>query len=125
MADRHRSFEVALSEVEPITFDIHGETFHVIAEMPVVLLAEIGTDPRQGLAWALYFMRNVLVREDRDAFEVLLLDPDRPVPAPVFTEICTWILGLLTGNPTVPSLPSSAGSESTGGTSTADSAAVV
>lgn len=119
MADRHRSFEVGIQGADPITFDMGGETFHIIAEMPVKMLAEIGTDSRQGLEWGLHFMRNVIVRDDRDRFEALLDDPDRPVAAPVFTSLCTWVLEQLTGNPTEPSSLSPGGSGTTGETSTA------
>lgn len=93
-----------LSDVEPVTFQLHGETFTCVkAVQGKVLLSLVknasDNDPAVAANTIEEFFSRVLTEESLVRFNELLLDKDRIVSVEKLGEITGWIVEQLTNRP--------------------------
>jgi hypothetical protein len=86
-----------LSNVEPITFALHGETFECKKAVPGKLLLSLvakskSEDPAEAAATIGDFFSKVLLSDSYTRFDALLEDPDRIVTVEQLGEITGWIV---------------------------------
>lgn len=105
MAEKDFDAEFDYGEREGHTFVLGGEKFHTVGIAP---LAAFLSDSR-GLDAALEFIRKVLIKEDRQAFDLLIHSENPPVPISAFQvdSIAQWLITVTSGRPT--QAPSSSG----------------
>jgi hypothetical protein len=93
-----------LSNVEAVTFQLHGETFTCVkAVQGKVLLSLVkdaaDSDPAVAAGIIEEFFSKVLVEESLVRFNELLVDKDRIVSVETLGEITGWIVEQLTDRP--------------------------
>lgn len=86
-----------LSNVEPITFALHGETFECKKAVPGKLLLSLvakskSEDPAEAAETVGDFFSKVLVLDSYKRFDALLEDPERIVTVEQLGEITGWIV---------------------------------
>lgn len=123
---RHRSFIVAASALEPLTFDVNDDRYTCVPEAPPGTLLDLLNASRVdnssfggmlvSSARMITFLEQVIVPADRERFAALLHDPDfvgeKAVKA--LADIFEWLFEEYTGLPKA-GPPDSAGSSSSNG----------
>lgn len=103
----HRSFELPASAGAEVTFDLAGETFHCVSALPAGLVTDFlsaATDDNVGVqAGALLdILKAAVVDADLPRFERLVRSKDKPIPLETLGQLVEWLVGELSGYPTVP-----------------------
>lgn len=124
MTQRHKVFSSKPKVKTPVTFELDGEEFTAVPQVPGARLLDFIADADSGdggrAAQALVdFLTGVIVEEDRERFVSLIHDPDKVVEIDTLAEICEWMVGEYAKRPTELSSPSSAGRSRSGRGSTA------
>lgn len=105
---RHRSFESDAVSPDPITFDLHGETFEAYPDIQGVVvlgfvasIADVDEDSGAGVANAILgFFEKTLKPESLERFHALTNDPERVVKTEKLSEIVGWLMEEYTDRPT-------------------------
>ena len=102
---RHKSFGRPTGvSAEPITFDLHGETFTAIPQIQGTTLMNLmkANDPDIPAASAgliMDFFPLVLEDESLERFNTLISSKDKIVPAETLAEIVGWLVEEYSGRP--------------------------
>lgn len=103
------------------------EQFAVVGTMPQGPLADLGTaiDIKDGTITygtgaVVRFLRAVVVPEDRERFEALISDVDRPVAVTQLGQVMLWAIDPTGARPTGPSSTSTPGGDGTAAGSEAE-----
>lgn len=93
-----------LTNVEPITFAIHGETFECKKAVPGKLLLDLvakskSADPAEAAGTIDQFFSKVLVTESYERFNALLEDADRIVTVEQLGDITGWVVEQFSDRP--------------------------
>lgn len=86
-----------LSNVEPVTFAIHGETFECKKAVPGKLLLNLvakarSVDPAEAAGTIDEFFSKVLESDSYERFNNLLEDPERIVTVEQLGDITGWVV---------------------------------
>jgi hypothetical protein len=123
---RHRSFgSPVLSQDQPLTFDLYGQTFRCVPALQGVVMIEFiaqsaSDDVGAGARAMLDFLRRVIRPEDRDRFFEMTNSDEFVVPMETLNELMEWLTEQYAGRPTEGQSPSESGSSTTGPSSTAE-----
>ncbi len=125
MSNRRKSFKggKALSDFEPIEFDLNDQTFKCRPALQGATLLEFvaKADGESGgaAAGALYgFFQDAMEEEEYTRFRNYLNSPDLIIEMETIGEIASWLVEEYTARPTQPSGSSDTGQSSSGPTST-------
>jgi hypothetical protein len=93
-----------LTNVEPITFAIHGENFECKKAVPGKLLLDLvakskSADPAEAAGTIDQFFSKVLVAESYERFNALLDDADRIVTVEQLGDITGWVVEQFSDRP--------------------------
>lgn len=115
---RHRDFDAARAEADPLTFTLGGEQFTARATMPAGVLLDIANAHANGdelelLKLVGVFIEQIVPDEDHDRFVVAMRLTDQ---ATVF-DLVAWVIEETTGRPfgkpsSSPQSPASGGESS-------------
>lgn len=107
MTSRHKDFgrPVKVDELEPVSFDLYGETFNCYKQIHGVTLltfvkrasSEEGSEATEAM---LDIFKRVLPAEEYERFYALCDSPDTVVPVETLGEIISWLLEVYSGRPT-------------------------
>ncbi len=106
-AQRHKDFgrPVKIEELEPVTFDLYGETFNCYKQIHGVTLLRFvkeanSEDGSRATDAMLSIFERVLPNEEYVRFETLCNDPDTVVPVDTLGEIIGWLMEVYSERPT-------------------------
>lgn len=94
-----------ISDVEPLSFKLHGEEFHcspvIQGKFLLDLVASSGEDDDGSNSARMIssFFEHVLLPESQERFDALLKDTDRIVPVETLSEIVGWLMSEYTNRP--------------------------
>jgi hypothetical protein len=93
-----------LTNVEPISFSIHGETFECVKAVQGKVLLELvakskSDDPSEAASTIDNFFSQVLTDESYARFDALLLDKNRVVTVESLGEISGWLVEQFSDRP--------------------------
>ena len=93
-----------LSQLEEVTFQLHGETFTCVKAIQGKVLLNLvkdsaSDDPVAAARVVEDFFSRVLVDESLVRFNALLADKDKIVPVETLGEITAWVVEQLTNRP--------------------------
>lgn len=115
-AERQRTFTVARTTEEPVTFTITYERrvpgtdddwedeeqeFTLPGRVPGGVIADLFMGGG-GIEAMLRFLDGLLPPEDKERFQALVHDHDVAVPAAMITEVAFWLVDVYTDRPTKP-----------------------
>ena len=124
MSTRFKDFGSPITEADPISFSLFGETFTCRSSLQgkflLDLVAETNSeDPAAGAAVMQKFFDTVLVDDSRERFNALAEDPDRIISVEVLSDITSWLVEQYSARPTQPSEILPSGQQISGHTLTA------
>lgn len=130
MTQRHKSFQRKPKITVPVSFDIDGEQFTCVPQIPgAVLLDFIGdadSDDGGRAAEALIgFLENVVIQEERERFIGYIRSPETLIEIELLADICEYLVGEYAQRPTQPPTASADGPSTTGTGPTVPSSAMV
>lgn len=106
MTKRYKDFgrPVKQDELEPVSFDLYGQTFACYKQIHGVTLlrfvkesaSEEGSRATEAM---LDIFKRVMPSEEYERFEALCDDPDTVVPVETLGEIIGWLMEVYSGNP--------------------------
>jgi len=131
MSGRRKSFKggKAVSEYEPVEFDLNDQTFKCKPALQGAVLlefvAKVDGDSGGAAANALYgFFKDAMEEDEYQRFRDYLKQPDLIIEMSTIGEIASWLVEEYTNRPTEGSELSDTGQPSPGPTSTAPSSSV-
>lgn len=85
------------SNLEAVTFKLHGEEFTCVKELQGKILLDLvadssNEDPAKVAHTMNKFFKTVLLDESYDRFDALLNDKEKIVPVETLAEITTWLV---------------------------------
>ncbi len=101
---RHKDFGSGNADVEPLTFDLHGETFVCLPQVPGKFLLDLAKnsaseDAGENAEIITKFFSQVLEDESFERFDALLEDKRRVVTMETLGEIVSWLMEEYSGRP--------------------------
>lgn len=106
-AARHKDFgrPVQLDEMDPVSFDLYGETFNCYKQIHGVTLLRFvkeasAEDGSRAVAALLGIFERVMPAEEYERFEALCNDPETVVPVDTLGEIVGWLVEVYSDRPT-------------------------
>lgn len=101
---RFKDFGSGTTDVEPITFKLHGEEFTCFPQVPGKFLLDLAKksssdDPGENSEIVTGFFSQVLEDESYVRFQALLDDKHRVVTMETLGEIVTWLMEEYSGRP--------------------------
>lgn len=93
-----------LTNVEPITFSLHGETFECLKAVPGKVLLDLvaksrSQDAADAAETVTSFFSKVLTEDSYKRFDALIGDPNRIVTVETIGEITGWVIEQLGDRP--------------------------
>lgn len=113
---RHRDFGTGpdLSELEDVSFALHGETFHCYPAVSGGVILRFGhqtMDPTTASNAIMTFFASCMLPEEFERFNDLLIDPQKITKMGTITDIAGYLIEEYTSRPTQQSESSSGGVE--------------
>ena len=107
------------TNLEPLSFKIHGEEFHCYPNIQgKTLLDMVSQSMQEDTAMAIEvlttFFDKTLKPQSKDAFNALINDPERIVTVEALGEIVTWLVEQYSSRPTQGSEDSQSGQQTSG-----------
>jgi len=102
---RHKAFtRKAREEVEPLSFDLEGQTFKCHPEIPGAVILDFAAASSEGgvevaIQMSSFFKRAILP-EDYENFEKLIYDPEVAIDEELLADILGWLVEQYTDRPT-------------------------
>jgi len=117
---RHKAFSFSNESKEQVTFELAGEQFTCIPDVPGGVLSDFIGDAGEGTFRAAPAMvdlvKSILIDEDVPRFERLIRSKTVMVPLETLIEVVAWLVEQYTGRPTMrpsPSVPGPSAMEPT------------
>lgn len=107
MTNRFKDFgrPVKQDEMEPVAFDLYGQTFNCYKQIHGVTLLRFvkeanSEDGGRATSALLDVFQRVMPDEEYKRFEALCDDPETVVPVETLGEIVAWLMEVYAGRPT-------------------------
>lgn len=103
------------------SFTLNGHKFRVHAGYSITFLRAEEDKKKAPLDTTIDFIRGLIVKEDRPAFDRLLTDPEEHIEGMDLVDIANWLVEVMSGRPTQSPASSGNGAGRTGTQSKAKS----